>query len=450
MRYVYAVLFFLFLSFSISASSGKVVVSGHIENSSFSSIKIAHLNNQELVETTIDGEGNFKMTARIEDGFYMLSYGRSTAYVYLHPKDNLDLSFDANNFEKTLAFTGIGSERNNYLAKKSILYTELTKNLEAFYKVDESSFLKNLKKVKNRYLGLLETFEVENFFKAEEKKSIEFERLLGIQNYKTSYKFYLGEEVTPSSNFYEPINSVDLGNHNDYIKQPYYRYLVNSVWSKRIEAAPDANEMLGVLRKVPSKDVAITLINGFYSKISSNKERAKDYLDLIKMVTNHQPFIDAAEKQYKEVMESGNLSKGDASPSFSYESVDGAVVSLGDLKGKYVYIDIWATWCAPCIKQVPYLKELEKRYHDKNIAFVSISVDKEEVKANWKKIIAKKQLGGIQLFADKSFDSEFMSAYAVNSIPRFILIDPEGKIVDTEAPRPSFDKTKVLLDELLD
>ena len=98
---------------------------------------------------------------------------------------------------------------------------------------------------------------------------------------------------------------------------------------------------------------------------------------------------------------------------------------------------------------MPYLKQLEKRYHDKNVAFVSISVDKKEVKATWKQMVADKQLGGLQLFADKSFDSAFMDAYAVNSIPRFILIDPEGKIVNPEAPRPSFDKTRALLDGLL-
>ncbi|WP_299115376.1 TlpA disulfide reductase family protein [uncultured Winogradskyella sp.] len=143
------------------------------------------------------------------------------------------------------------------------------------------------------------------------------------------------------------------------------------------------------------------------------------------------------------------MAKGDTSPVFSYESVDGKIISLEDLKGKYVYIDVWATWCSPCIKQVPYLRVLEERYHNKNIVFVSISVDKEKVKDTWKQFIIDKQLGGIQLFADKSFDSDFMNAYAVNSIPRFILIDPEGKIIDSEAPRPSFEKTRVLLDELL-
>ncbi len=58
-------------------------------------------------------------------------------------------------------------------------------------------------------------------------------------------------------------------------------------------------------------------------------------------------------------------------------------------------------------------------------------------------------LGGLQLFADNSFESDFMDAYEVNSIPRFILLDPDGKIVSTEAPRPSFEKTRELLDSLV-
>jgi len=188
---------------------------------------------------------------------------------------------------------------------------------------------------------------------------------------------------------------------------------------------------------------------GLYSKISSKKDKAKDYFELIKKITSNQPFIDSAEKKYLEVISSNNLKLGDISPKFSYEAIDGKTVNLEDLKGKYIYIDIWATWCAPCVKQVPYLKELEENYKDKNIVFVSISVDKKEAKPVWKKMVLNKKLGGIQLFADKSFDSEFMDAYAVNSIPRFILIDPSGKIIDSEAPRPSFAKTRVILDKLL-
>lgn len=152
------------------------------------------------------------------------------------------------------------------------------------------------------------------------------------------------------------------------------------------------------------------------------------------------------------------LPKGGPSPDFKdYENNAGGNTSLSDLRGKYVYIDIWATWCGPCIKEVPSLQKVEEQFHDKNIEFVSISVDngrgyKGDAAAaykGWKKMIVDKKLGGIQLMADKAFSSEFMKTYQVTSIPRFILIDPNGNIVSADAPRPSNPALTKLLNELL-
>ncbi|WP_299115378.1 hypothetical protein [uncultured Winogradskyella sp.] len=294
----------LFFSISVFAKSGKVIVSGKVSNPSATSIKITFFDYKEVTSADLDDDGDFKLSTKIEEGFYFLTYGRNTAYIYLYPKDELYISFDAEHFDETLVFEGKGAARNNYLAKKSAIDEELTKDLEAFYKVDESTYLKNIENLKQVHLKKLEQSTTEDFFKVAERKSIEYQRLLSIQNYANSYKFYLGDEISPSLDFYKPLDKVKLNKEDDYKKQPYYRYLVNSIWSKKIEAAPNADEMLNVLREVPLRDTAITLVNGFYSKISSNKERAKDYLDLIKMVTTHQPFIEAAEKQYNEVMKS--------------------------------------------------------------------------------------------------------------------------------------------------
>lgn len=145
--------------------------------------------------------------------------------------------------------------------------------------------------------------------------------------------------------------------------------------------------------------------------------------------------------------------KGTPSPKFvNYENFKGGKTSLDNFKGKYVYIDIWATWCAPCINEIPALQALEKEFHGKNIEFVSISVDnidgKRGSKADWKKMVSEKNLGGTQLFADKDFQSDFILAYEINAIPRFILIDPNGNIVDFDAPRPSDPKLKTLLKSL--
>jgi len=141
--------------------------------------------------------------------------------------------------------------------------------------------------------------------------------------------------------------------------------------------------------------------------------------------------------------------KGQESPRFvDYENYAGGTTSLDDLKGKYVYIDIWATWCGPCKYEIPFLKDIEKEYHGKNIAFVSISIDIPKDYESWRKMISEKELGGIQLIADNNWKSEFVQNYKINGIPRFILIDLQGKVVSADAPRPSDDKLKALFNEL--
>jgi alkyl hydroperoxide reductase subunit AhpC len=95
------------------------------------------------------------------------------------------------------------------------------------------------------------------------------------------------------------------------------------------------------------------------------------------------------------------------------------------------------------------LKKAEEKYHGKNIEFVSISVDTDKDHEKWKTFVTEKALGGIQLFADKNWNSDFIKAFGINSIPRFILIDPNGVVVDADAKRPSNPKLIEQLDGLL-
>lgn len=148
--------------------------------------------------------------------------------------------------------------------------------------------------------------------------------------------------------------------------------------------------------------------------------------------------------------------KGADSPTFEgYENFNGESTSLSDLKGKYVYVDVWATWCGPCKVEIPSLKKVASIYKDKNIEFVSISVDDdrrhggswEKANESWKKMVEEKELSGVQLYSPKGWQSEFIRDYKINSIPRFILIDPEGKVVSASAPRPSSEELLRLFEE---
>ena len=151
------------------------------------------------------------------------------------------------------------------------------------------------------------------------------------------------------------------------------------------------------------------------------------------------------------------LAKGMPSPIFEdYENYKGGKTSLSDLKGSYVYVDVWATWCGPCKAEIPSLKALEKQYHGKNIQFVSLSIDDDrshggswdKARENWKTMIADKELSGIQLFAPNGWQSQFVLDYKIKGIPRFILIDPNGNVVTPDAPRPSDTKLQELFTTL--
>lgn len=149
------------------------------------------------------------------------------------------------------------------------------------------------------------------------------------------------------------------------------------------------------------------------------------------------------------------MGKGKPSPKFEgYVDFKGGKKSLDTFKGKFVYIDVWATWCGPCIREIPSLKNLEKEYHKKNIEFVSISTDGarrngnswEAAEKKWRDFVKENQLSGVQLWSGQ--DYAFQSAYQISGIPRFILIDPQGNIVEANAPRPSDPRLKTLFTSL--
>lgn len=118
------------------------------------------------------------------------------------------------------------------------------------------------------------------------------------------------------------------------------------------------------------------------------------------------------------------LSKGKPAPKWNLKSIDGNSYSLDSLKGKTVFIDVWATWCIPCIKAMPNLLELQKQHSE--ITFIFISIDKNQ--AQWKEFLEKHpENNGINLIAE---GSEFELQYRIVSVPRQILIDQDGNIIE--------------------
>lgn len=132
----------------------------------------------------------------------------------------------------------------------------------------------------------------------------------------------------------------------------------------------------------------------------------------------------------------GSLSKSAVAPAFKLPDTKGKPVRLSDFKGKVVYLDIWATWCGPCLKEIPYMERLKEKFRDKNVEMITISID-TKVDA-WLAKVAAMKMEGIQLIDnDGSTNSKIAKDYKIHGVPHFVLIDKKGRIASAFAPRPS-------------
>lgn len=208
-------------------------------------------------------------------------------------------------------------------------------------------------------------------------------------------------------------------------------------------------------------------LDGLEKEMTSIKDKLNTFLDsrtgidstiMTQSKNDIEPMLNYYKKYIVERIKVREaLPKGMVSPAFkNYENANGNKTSLADLKGKYVYIDVWATWCEPCVAEIPALKKLEEDYADKNVTFVSLSVDDDrshkgswdKAKEAWKAMVKEKVLTGIHIIAPEGLTSQFVKDYKINGIPRFVLIDPSGNIVNPDAPKPSDSKLRELFTSL--
>jgi len=249
-------------------------------------------------------------------------------------------------------------------------------------------------------------------------------------NKKTRFNVFLnsGYDVTISADAKDLSKSLKFSGKGSETNE-YYRKTSNDFFS--------FIKTKNKLYKLNKKDFTEQLTN-FKIKI---EETAKEYkhIDpfiLEKVNSSIEKNFKALEAQYNEAnKKTYKLEVGSKSPEFfNYENYNGGTSSMSDFKGKYIYIDVWATWCGPCKAQIPALKKLEKEYRGKNIEFISISTDRPNAHDTWANMVRDKGLKGTQLYMGKN--RSFMTDYGIKGIPRFIFIDTEGNIVDANAPRP--------------
>ncbi len=168
-------------------------------------------------------------------------------------------------------------------------------------------------------------------------------------------------------------------------------------------------------------------------KAAMQAEQANPYVDLIQQ---------ASENYF-------SAQKGEMAFNFTASRKDGSNLRLADLRGKVVFIDNWASWCGPCIRQRPDVLALADKYrNDPRVEVLMISVDASS--KDWMAFLtAQGQLDREDdVIIENGMRAEYGDRYNIKSIPKYMLIDPEGRIVDANLGEPSESVTK-LIDEVL-
>ncbi len=418
----------------------------------------------------LDSLGNFKTTLKSFiplDAMILDRKNYASFHFIYHPGDSIYIEFTPNKNRieeiKTVHFKADRNKTNNLLVDFQIAREEnnLGNDVEyGIYKSLEKSkkklttFIKKTDSIKTLQLNLLNEFKNNHSLNSEEKIWLKHFALETYHRTRDMYKDY-GIKNIPADYFDYNKDIENITFPDDIISQQLrtrimrsYTYYMskkeNSFWKKYADIKDDIMDykvnsdslVIDYFKKnISNGDLQQLLIAQFYTGQFINKfiRGYEDNQELVKNTITLEAIKSNLDDYYKEVesfVNKPNVYTNEVLTSMKNTSIEKIFTKiLSKNKGKVIYIDVWATYCKPCIDAMPYSKKLMEKFKGKDVEFVYICIDsKEEI---WKKWVSKLNLGGGQhYFLDRKQSRFFRKSLDIQGIPQSFIIDKQGNIVE--------------------
>ncbi|WP_159476500.1 TlpA disulfide reductase family protein [Dyadobacter sp. 3J3] len=467
----------LIIYFGLACSkkeSGKVKISVHATG--MKNLKVQAFTNDMvsmepvvISESVLDSSGNAVLEFKSDHpvlGF--VKVGDIETSAFSKPGDEYDIILDSLQKAEGVRYEGDEADMNDYIVKCEAARLRFERiNDKYYFQLEPDEFLSLKDSLEANYQKLYTLLKEKTRLDPELERVLEIQQKMNItyfvHNYVRSKYGSQGEIPTALKSIIDktPDDSLVLN-----YKMRVYSLVVNAFLESRIYA-PLYQE---------HKDLSPDSINGMMPLLGSAKIEKSDYpnfmkeLLLAKNVNNYlvfsgiTPEVDSIYLKFKNTYKNKDylsalkksydkwlsIGPGRPAPDFSGDTPDGRKIALSDLKGKIVYMDVWATWCGPCKTELPFTRKIQKDFKGNDqVAFLYVSID--ESIPDWHNMLKKdKEFGGIHINQKQHQQpGAIWELYLMTGIPRYVLIDAEGKIVQSNASRPSSGKVTGEINALL-
>lgn len=265
-----------------------------------------------------------------------------------------------------------------------------------------------------------------------------------LQAEKDNWDYQIADLLRARSDFYKKIisNIPVSGNEKDSILQ--------KITTKDIGYIKEHTDsyLSGYLLLKHERKIPIDSLQELYISLAGDVKKSsigKELIGYIYPLTNDKDF--RASNPMINAKFDRTLNKIKSIYDFNLSDTSGNKIELVKFKGKYIVVDFWASWCSPCIANIPMLKQMMTDYKSYPVQFISVSLDADI--NNWKQSIRTNNFSGLQLSEPNGFNGLIAVYYKIIWVSHYVVIDKAGQIINADAPTAGDPKLKILLDTLL-